>query len=147
MGEKDPVAIAKESVEAFNAGDYEKMRALTASDGIYEETATNRRLVGVNSIEEAFRGWRTAFPDAKGTINKAFSMGNTAVLEIVWEGTQRGVLAAPFGTIPPSGKRVNVKAAQVVTVDGGKIKETHHYFDLMGLLAQIGAVPMPAGVR
>jgi|ERR671936_343653 steroid delta-isomerase-like uncharacterized protein len=147
MAEKDPVTIAKESVEAFNSGDYEKTRALTAPDGVYEETATNRRLVGVNDIEQAFRGWRTAFPDAKGTITKAFAFGNTAVLEIVWEGTQRGELSGPLGTIPPSGKRVTVKAAQVVTVEGGKIKETHHYFDMFGMLMQIGAMPTPAGVR
>jgi hypothetical protein len=34
---------------------------------------------------------------------------------------------------------VVVKAAQVFDVEGGKIREAHHYFDLMGLLQQIGA--------
>jgi predicted ester cyclase len=51
----------------------------------------------------------------------------------------------PLGTIPPTGKRVEVKAVQVVKVRGDKIAETRHYFDLMGLLQQVGAVPTPAG--
>ena len=147
MTEKDAVAIAKASVDAFSNGDYERLRELTAVDAIYDESATNRRVQGVPEIEKAFRGWRTAFPDAHGTITKALSLGDTAVLEIVWEGTHRGELSGPLGTIPPSGKRISVKAAQLVTVEGGKIIETHHYFDIFGMLAQIGAVPVPAGAR
>jgi hypothetical protein len=32
---------------------------------------------------------------------------------------------------------------QVLTVVGGKITETHHYFDMLGMLQQLGALPMP----
>jgi len=33
------------------------------------------------------------------------------------------------------------RAAQIATIQGDKIKETHHYFDMMSLLQQIGAAP------
>ena len=64
-------------------------------------------------------------------------------LEITWEGTQTGPLHMPGGDIPPSGRHVTVKAAQVFQIEGDKIRESHHYFDMMGILQQVGA--MPAG--
>jgi hypothetical protein len=34
-----------------------------------------------------------------------------------------------------------VLAAQVLTFQEGKVREFHHYFDLLTLLQQVGAVP------
>ncbi len=42
-------------------------------------------------------------------------------------------------TIPPSGKRQTTRAAQVLTFEGDKIKESRPYFDMLSLLQQIGA--------
>jgi len=69
---------------------------------------------------------------------------DTVVLEITWQGTHTGDLISSMGAIPPSQKRVNLEAVQVVRFKGDKIVETRHFFDLMTLLAQIGALPVPA---
>jgi ketosteroid isomerase-like protein len=54
-------------------------------------------------------------------------------------------MMTPTGqTLPPSGKAVKIRAAQCVIVEDGRITETRHYFDLMTLLSQIGALPAPA---
>lgn len=140
----DVVAIARENIDAYNAADWERYRALLAPGAIYEELATQRRL-GVDAAIEASKGWKRTFPDSKGTITKSFGSGDHAVLEITWNGTQTGALSGPLGTIPATGKPVEVKAVQIVRVQGDKIAEVRHYFDLMGLLAQLGAVPTPAG--
>ena len=92
---------------------------------------------------QAAQGWKTAFPDAQGTITKELASGDTAVLEITWDGTQTGPLDGPGGTIPATGKKVRLEAVQVVTVAGGKVTETRHYFDLLGMLQQLGVVPSP----
>jgi hypothetical protein len=60
-------------------------------------------------------------------------------LEITWGGTQTGPLHTPEGDIAPLTRRVVVKAAEVFEIDGDNIPESHHYFDMMGLLQQIGA--------
>jgi hypothetical protein len=88
--------------------------------------------------------WRQAFPDAKGTIQKITASGNTVTAEILWEGTHKGPLASLAGAIPATGKRVQMRAVQVATVQGGKLKQTNHYFDLMTMLQQIGATPQQA---
>jgi steroid delta-isomerase-like uncharacterized protein len=141
MAEQDPIRVARENIEAFNAGDWQRVKATLAPDSVYDEVGTQRRLQGADEIVQAFQGWKQAMPDAKGTITNAIASGNTVTLEITWEGTQTGPLMGPGGSLPASGKRQVTRAAQIATIQGDKIKETHHYFDMMSLLQQIGAAP------
>jgi len=140
----DKVQLAKQGIEAFSAGDWEKFKAPLRPDAVYEELATQRRIQGADQIVEATKGWKEAFPDSKGTITKVIESGDSVVLEVVWEGTHTGELVSAMGTIPPTYKRSKVQAVQVVTFKGDKVAETKHYFDLMTILAQIGALPTPA---
>jgi steroid delta-isomerase-like uncharacterized protein len=138
------VQLAKEGIDAFSAGDWQRFKAPLSPDAVYEELATQRRIQGPDQIVEATKGWKRAFPDAKGTITRVVESGDAVVLEVIWEGTHTGNLDSAMGTIPPSHKRTKVQAVQVVTFKGDKVAETKHYFDLMTILAQIGALPMPA---
>jgi steroid delta-isomerase-like uncharacterized protein len=135
------IKIAREQVDAFNNGDWERLQAGLAADARYHEFATQRKVEGPEKIVELFKGWKTAFPDAAGTVTSAVGSGNTAALEVTWKGTHTGPLETAEGTIPASGKRQETPAAIVFTFEGGKIKEDRQYFDLMTLLKQIGAQP------
>ena len=60
------------------------------------------------------------------------------------EGTQRGPIVTPDGqTLPPSNKRIRVKSVEVNETEDGKVKALRHYFDLMTLLQQTGAMDQP----
>jgi steroid delta-isomerase-like uncharacterized protein len=136
----DLAKIAREAVDAFNASDWERTKALIAPDYLYNEVGTQRRIQGPEEVVAALQGWKQAMPDAKGTVTSALASGNTVALEIIWEGTHTGPLEGPTGTIPASGKRQVTPAAQILIFEGDKIKENHHYFDMMSLLKQIGAL-------
>jgi steroid delta-isomerase-like uncharacterized protein len=133
------VKIAREQVDAFNCGDWDRLRAGLASDAMYHELGTQRKTEGPENIVELFQGWKTAFPDAAGTVIKAIGGRKTVVLEVTWKGTHTGPLETAEGTIPPSGKRQETPAAIFFTFEDGKIKEGRHYFDSATLLKQIGA--------
>jgi steroid delta-isomerase-like uncharacterized protein len=135
------IKIAREQVDAFNTGDWERLQAGLAADARYDELATQRKVEGPEKIVELFKGWKTAFPDAVGTVTSAVGSGNMAVLEVTWKGTHTGPLVTADGTIPASGKRQETPGAIVFTFEGGKIKEDRQYFDLMTLLKQIGVQP------
>ena len=137
----DPIEVAKVAVEAFGDANWDRLRASLGPDSVYEEFATGRRIVGVEPIIEANEGWKHAFPDARGRVRNAVASGSTVTLEITWEGTHTGDLVGPQGTIPASGRSVSLPAAQVVEVEGDQAKSTRHYFDLMSLMTQIGAIP------
>jgi steroid delta-isomerase-like uncharacterized protein len=133
------VKLARKQVDAFNTGDWEQMRSMLASDSHYDELGTQRKIEDPEKIIELFKGWKTAFPDAIGTVTSAVASGNKAALEVTWKGTHRGPLETSEGTIPASGKRQETPAAFFLTFEGDKIKESRHYFDSMTLLKQIGA--------
>ena len=135
------VRIAREHVDAFGAGDWGRLQAGLTPDACYDELGTQRKVEGLEKIVELFKGWKSAFPDAVGTVTSAVSSGNKAALEVIWTGTHTGSLATAAGTIPPSGKRQETPGAIFFTFEGGKIKESRQYFDSMTLLKQIGAQP------
>ena len=132
----------KRAYDAFNNGDWEQTRALLASDAHYHELGTERAIEGgPDQIIELFKGWKTAFPDAVGTVTSSVASGDTAVLEVTWKGTHTGPLTTAAGTIPASGKSQETPAALFYVFEGAKIKASRHYFDAMTLLKQIGAEP------
>jgi steroid delta-isomerase-like uncharacterized protein len=138
---KDPITIARENIEAGNAQDWPRFKATLADGVVYDEVGSGRKIKGADQWVEAYKGWFQAFPDVQGKISNAFASGDTAIVELTWDGTQTGSLVGPAGTIRPSGKRQKTRATLVLTIDDGKIKEAHHYFDMLSLLQQIGATP------
>ncbi|HEU0303797.1 MAG TPA: ester cyclase [Gaiellaceae bacterium] len=135
------IKIARGQVDAFNDGDWERVQAGLAADARYQELATQRTVEGPEKIIELFQGWKTAFPDSAGTVTSAVGSGDMAVLEVTWKGTHTGPLVTAEGTIPASGKRQETPAVMVFTFEGGMIKESRQYFDLMTILKQIGVQP------
>jgi steroid delta-isomerase-like uncharacterized protein len=135
------VKLARKQIDAFNTGDWEQLRASLATDSLYDELGTQRKIEGPEKIVELFKAWKTAFPDAAGTVTSAVASGNKAALEVTWKGTHTGPLETPEGTIPASGKRQETPAAYFFAFEGDKIKESRHYFESLTLLKQIGAQP------
>lgn len=133
--------VARESIECFNADDFDRLRSFLADDSYEEELSTQRRLDGADAQIEAAKGWKQAFPDGRGTVHSVHTDGNTVTIELSWEGTQSGPMRTPDGQeIPASNRHGTVKACQVIEVEGGKIIATRHYFDLLTLLQQIGVM-------
>ncbi|PYS55289.1 MAG: hypothetical protein DMG13_04635 [Acidobacteria bacterium] len=141
MTEIEVIRVARENVEAFSAGDWQRLKAALAPNVSYHEVGSQRRLQGADQMVQAYQTWKQAIPDGKGTITNAFASRNSVLIEVTWTGKQTGPLVGPSGTIPPSGKAWDVQGAQVITIEGGKILELHQYFDLLTILQQIGAAP------
>jgi steroid delta-isomerase-like uncharacterized protein len=137
----DVAKAARENIEATNARDWARFKETLAKDVVYDEVGTGRLIKGADAWTEAYQGWIEAFPDVQGKISAVHAAGDTATVELTWDGTQTGPLVTPNGTIPASGKRQQTRASLVMTFDGDAIKEAHHYFDMVSLLTQIGAMP------
>ncbi len=140
----EAITTLTHNIEAFSAGDFDRYADTLADGVVYVEAGTQRRTEGKEANLELMRAWKASFPDAKGTITNIFGSGDQAVAEITWTGTHSGDLEGTSGIIPASGRQIEVAACITVSALGGEITEAHQYFDLMTLLAQIGAVPEPA---
>jgi len=135
-----PTEVATRLIESFNAGDWDAFRADVADDVVYVEAGTGRRIEGADAYLELCRGWRAAFSDVRGTVQRSLEGGDVSALEVTWEGTHDGPLATPGGTIPASGRRATMQATLWTEIRGGLVAEVHHHLDVMALMTQIGAL-------
>ncbi len=126
-------ALLDRFVDLFNTDKFEEGEQDYAPGAFAEEVGTNRRLTPAEATQNA-RGWRQAFPDARGTITSKIVDGNKGAAEIVWRGTNRGSLMGQ----PATGKTVTVRAAVVIETRDGKITRSVHYIDVAGMMAQLG---------
>lgn len=128
-------------VSTFNDSDWEAGERLAVPGSVQEEIGTGRRLSPQEATQNA-KAWKVAFPDAHGTIENRIVAGNQAAGEVVWTGTNTGVLNG----MPPTGKRVQMRAVVTLREEGGKITFLRHYLDIAGMMVQLGMLPpTPAG--
>jgi hypothetical protein len=71
--------VARESIDSYNARDFDRLRTLLADDFYEEELATQRRLEGADARVEAAERWKQAFPDEHGTITGEYASGDTVL--------------------------------------------------------------------
>ena len=138
MPQKSVADVAKEQVIAYNEKDWDRARAALTPEVVYDEVGTQRKLKGVDDVLTAWKGWATAIPDSRATFHSETVSGNTAVLEITWKGTHSGPLNTGEREIPATGKKIELRAIQVVDVADDRVKSVRQYFDMGTLLDQIG---------
>ena len=141
MADNDPIQVAQDTVTAFNDNDWSKYEQLFTSDCLYDEVGTSRRLQGLDAIIPALKGWKEAMPDVKGTVTNAVSTGDTVTLEVTWKGTHTGPLQGPSGTVAATGKQQTTRSGWVLDFEGGKVKTSRHYFDMLAFMQQLGVLP------
>src|SRR5579864_6462234 len=106
---------ARAQILAFNAKDWNAFKGTLAADAVYDEIATQRAFRGASEIAAVAQSWGDAF-DSKATIESERISGDTAILELTWRGTHIGPMRTPNGDIPATGKKVELRACQIVTV-------------------------------
>ncbi len=133
-------ALIKDSIAAFNRGDLEGAVAPYADNA--ETSDPTGKYVGRSQILASQKVWHTAFPDAKGDVTNQIAEGDQVFTEVTFRGTHTGPLAGPNGmTVPATGKKIDMHVAFVDWFEGGKIQREHGYFDLAGLMQQLGIAP------
>jgi steroid delta-isomerase-like uncharacterized protein len=141
MSEKEVIQTAQSLIDAFNRNDWEGCKALLTASSVYDEVGSSRRLEGVNDIISSLQGWKKAMPDVKGTVTNSFASGNTANLEVTWQGTHTGPLQTPSGVIEATGKQQTTRSSFLMNIEGGKIGESKNYFDMLSFMQQLDVLP------
>ena len=132
------IDAAKAPLIAYNDKKWDKVKAGMTAGFVYDEIATGRKVEGADAAITLWQGWAQAFPDSKATFHAALASGNGVVLEVTWKGTHKGPLQTPKGSIPATGKSIEIRACVVAELAGEKVKLQRHYFDMATLLQQLG---------
>jgi steroid delta-isomerase-like uncharacterized protein len=79
-----------------------------------------------------------AFPGIQHHILNVFESGDRVATELEVVGTHTAPLHGPAGTIPATGKTVNIASCNAWKVRDGKVASYHAYFDTGAMMAQLG---------
>jgi steroid delta-isomerase-like uncharacterized protein len=84
---------------------------------------------------ERLQGFRSAFPDARITVEDVIAEGDRVAFRSTFRGTHR----EPFFGIAPTGREVTVGLVDIIRVEDGRIVEQWGGPDVFDLLQQLGA--------
>ena len=132
--------VAQEFVDAFNAHDEARIRAVTSDDAVLEAPG-DIKLTGGDAMTEYAMGWLRAFPDARLDLRNSIVGEGWAIQEFTFEGTHEETLAGPGGEIPATNRHLSGRGVQIMKVEGGKITAANLYFDQVDVLTQLGVMP------
>jgi steroid delta-isomerase-like uncharacterized protein len=119
-------------------------RSVAAADNVCADSFTWHggsagEAPNLDVVKQLLAAFFTAFPDLTVISSDLLAEGDKVVASYTWRGTHRG----EFQGIPPTGKQVKVRGISIYRVAGGKIAEEWWQQDLLGLMQQLGVVPMP----
>ena len=134
--------IVREYMECWNHRDWERYRSLIHPQYTYTG-GDGQEQPGPEAGMTMARMFATAFPDGRIKITNLRADGDFVTVEFIGTGTHRGELMG----VAPTGKKVSIPVCDVVEVRDGKIYREREYMDMMHVMAQLGAVKMPAPVR
>jgi steroid delta-isomerase-like uncharacterized protein len=130
--------LIKELHDSFSDNNFEKTLAMAADDVVVEAYALGATFRGKEEMNQFMQGFKMAFPDMRIKYDNLVSNGNTVAVEFTATGTHTGNLHTPAGIVPPTGKSVSLKVAEIQTWENDKLKSIHNYQDSGSLMRQLG---------
>lgn len=125
--------------EVWNDGAVDRVDSYFAADAVVHNVPQGEVYDGTEEI----KGWvtevREGFPDLRVEIDETIVDGDRVVSRWTATGTNDGELTAV--DVGPTHERVEWSGVTVYTVDGDEITEGRWYYDMLGILAQVGAIP------
>jgi predicted ester cyclase len=95
---------------------------------------------GLEGLKDILRGLRAGFPDIVFSIQEQIVEGDKVVSRFEWTGTHKG----DFLGISATGRPVRVWGIVIDRLEDGRIKDTRILMDTVGMMGQLGVLPIPA---
>ena len=125
--------------ELWNKGNLDAADECFTSEFVGHDPASPEEIRGPEGFKQNVAAVRSAFPDFHVQIVDQVAEEDRVVTRYVTTGTQKGELTG----IPPTGKRVEVDGMGIDYFSRGKISESWEYYDVMGIMQQLGVIPYP----
>lgn len=130
-------AVVRRFWEGFNAHDLDVWDEVCASDFVNHDPGLPTPDTDLPTIKQTIGALLTAFPDLRSSEDDLIATSEAVVVRRTMRGTHRD----EFMGIPPTGKDVTFAGIWLAHLREGKLAEQWVFFDALGLLRQIGAVP------
>lgn len=131
------VEFMKKFVEFINSASEKLAHELVSPEAIFHVPGRPEPMVGPSGYLVIVGMMRGGFPDIQWTVEELISEGDKVAARFTMRGTHRG----HFMGIPPTERPITVQALNIYHLKDGKIIKEYGSPDMLGLLAQIGALP------
>jgi len=139
MTVEENLRLTDARMEALNAHDLDRFLDFHAESVIINAPGLPEPMKGRAAGRELVRGFLTAFPDLHLRKERSFGQGDWVCVESTFTGTHKGPLQGPGGQmVPATNRSFRIPDCTVFKLEGGKVTEVHGYFDLLGMMAQLG---------
>lgn len=145
--EQDNREVIRSFFDAFNAGDLDRAESMVSDDFELLDAAVSQVFHGRHGCRQWLASFRTALPDAHAELGNVLAEGSLVAAEHVGRGTQDGPFWTPAGTIPPTGRRIELRIGEFFEVRDGKIARLTAYYDGATMMRQLGLLPPQGSVR
>ena len=144
MSEENKAVVRRFFEEGFSTGDGAVFDDVIA-DGWVDHDPQNPfpDATGPAGAKKGMEYYRAAFPDLRFTVEDQIAEGGMVATRFTGSGTQE----ADLPDLPATHKRATVGGVSIDRIEGGRIAETWTYWDTLGMLQQLGAVPAPAAAH
>jgi steroid delta-isomerase-like uncharacterized protein len=141
MSKEENIRIAENVFNDLNTHKINQHLDLYAEGYIYEGPGAPGPL-SVDQSQALTQGFIDAFPDLHFEMTNRIADGDFVVINWVSTGTHKGPLRTPSGNaIPPTGRSGTVPGSTTYEFKNGKITHAWIYWDMAGMLAQLGLMP------
>jgi steroid delta-isomerase-like uncharacterized protein len=125
-------------VEFINTASEQLAVELISQDAVFYVPGRTDPLRGPAGYLEIIGMMRGGFPDVQWTLEELIAEGDKVAARFTTRGTHQGTF---FG-VPATGKKIKIQAMNFYRLSGGQFVEERGQPDFLGLLQQIGAVPV-----
>jgi predicted ester cyclase len=132
-------ARSRRVLEGVFQGNPDVVDELLSPDFVLHDPSGETGELGAHDIKGSIEWLRSAFPDARLTIDDQVAEGEKVTTRYTFRGVHRGALMGEA----PTGKEVTFTGHATDYFSGGKIVESWANWDTLGLMRQVGAVPPP----
>jgi predicted ester cyclase len=130
--------IARRWVEEFlSTGDLKVAREICAEDYRLFFPGVEKPME-YEQAKDVLPSMRVGFPDLRFQIDSIVCDGDRVVIRMNMEGKHQG----EFQGVSPTGKRIKLGCLVELLCKDGKIVEDRPYFDRLGMLEQLGVIPI-----
>lgn len=139
--DKEPEQIIRNVYHVAEIVDIQKWVACFTVDGTFNDVSAGVIYRGPKELGRTVEIYAKAFPDMHRELYDIYVSGDVVVVELSLNGTHRGPLQLPIGTIPPTGKAMKTPCCDVFRLNNGKVQSFNCYTAATILLSQIGVLP------
>ena len=139
---KNKERVAQFYEQVVNAHNVDMVDSFCATDFVDHNPDMNHSGKGIDDLKATFREFFTAFPDVHMTPNFMVAEGDKVIAHITVTGTNTGAM----GSMPSTGKSMNVNGIDIIQISGDKATERWGFFDNMKMMMQLGMMPEPGAM-